>query len=151
MYLRRFSTSGRSIQSTQVVLKSNFNYVERFGQPLPVLVTEALTFSDSIYNWLKLKNIFLTFIFTGNTALSARISQLGFAWLVCGRRLLIWQYQQEYNNVGTPSKRQVLSGQCFELQLPQSDLAHRAELVSVFLLSGSFIPSCIAVSPEGIQ
>lgn len=81
--------------------------------------------------------------------LSARISQLGFAWLVCGRRLLIWQYQQGYHNVNTTAKRELLTGQCFELQLPQSDLAHRAELISVFFLSGSTVPSCIAVSPEG--
>lgn len=82
----------------------------------------------------------------GNTSVSAKISEWGFAWLVCGRRLLIWQFSQSSHS-GTP-KRQA-TGQCFELQLPQSDLAHRAELVSVVLLNGSTIPSCVAVSPEG--
>lgn len=83
--------------------------------------------------------------------LSARISPLGFAWLVCGRRLLIWQYQQAFYNAHMPIKKEILIGQCFELQLPQSDLAHRAELISVFFLSGCSVPSCIAVSPEGFS
>lgn len=43
---RRFSVSGRSTQSAQIIHKTPHNYVERFGQPLPVLVTEALTFAD---------------------------------------------------------------------------------------------------------
>lgn len=43
----RLSVSGKSAQSVQIVLKSTHNYVERFGQPLPVLVTEALTFAES--------------------------------------------------------------------------------------------------------
>lgn len=88
------------------------------------------------------------FTLLGNVVVSARISECGYAWVVCGRRLLIWQYRQpiQYN---TPQRKQVLSSQCFELQLPQSDLAHRAELVSVFISSASHTPSCIAVSPEG--
>ena len=69
--------------------------------------------------------------------------------MVCGRRLLIWQYRQSPVLTDTPSKKSLLN-QCFELQLPQSDLAHRAELVSVFVSSGSTTPSCIAVSPEGV-
>lgn len=83
---------------------------------------------------------------------SVRISDCGYAWLVCGRRLLVWQYKQSVNNimmVGTPQRR-TQGGQCFELTLPQSDLAHRAELVSVFTSPGSHTPACIAVSPEGV-
>jgi nuclear pore complex protein Nup133 len=38
--------SGRSNQSTQVVFKTASHVVESFGFPLPVLVTEALTFAD---------------------------------------------------------------------------------------------------------
>lgn len=38
--------SGKSTQSVQIIHKTLYNYVERFGQPLPVLVTEALTFVD---------------------------------------------------------------------------------------------------------
>lgn len=43
----RLSGSVKSAQGVQIILKSNQNYVERFGQPLPVLVTEALTFAES--------------------------------------------------------------------------------------------------------
>lgn len=55
------------------------------------------------------------------------------------------------SGVGTP-QRKTMSGatQCYELTLPQSDLAHRADLVSVFICPGSHTPSCIAVSPEGV-
>ncbi|XP_049818107.1 nuclear pore complex protein Nup133 isoform X2 [Aethina tumida] len=127
----RFSVSGKSTQSLQIILKSSQNYVERFGQPLPVLITEALTFADR------------------SAVVSARISECGYVWVVCGRRLLIWQYRQTAENPGTPTKRNLMT-QCFELQLPQSDLAHRAELVSVFLPHGHNIPACIAVSPEGV-
>jgi nuclear pore complex protein Nup133 len=38
--------SGRSNQSVQVVCKTAYHVVENFGFPLPVLVTEALTFAD---------------------------------------------------------------------------------------------------------
>jgi nuclear pore complex protein Nup133 len=43
---RRYSLSGRSNQSMQVILKTAYHVVESFGYPLPVLVTEALTFAD---------------------------------------------------------------------------------------------------------
>ncbi|CAH0552008.1 unnamed protein product [Brassicogethes aeneus] len=128
----RFSASGKSTQSVQVILRSSYNFVERFGQTLPVLITEALTFADR------------------NTVVTARISECGYVWVVCGRRLLIWQYRQSPAQPGTPQRKHGLANQCFELQLPQSDLAHRAELVSVFLQNGSNIPSCLAVSPEGM-
>ncbi|EFA05993.1 Nuclear pore complex protein Nup133-like Protein [Tribolium castaneum] len=128
----RFSVSGKSTQSVQIILSTPYNYVERFGQTFPVLITEALTFADR------------------NTVVSARISKLGYLWVVCGRRLLIWQYRQSPVLLDTPSKKTSLLNQCFELQLPQSDLAHRAELVSVFVNSDSNTPSCIAVSPEGV-
>lgn len=124
----RFSLSGRSNQSVQVVFKTAYHVVESFGFPLPVLVTEALTFADR------------------SAAVSVHISADGWAWFVCGRRLLIWQCKQT-----SDSRRQqhVLSSQCRELTLPPSDLAHRADLVSVYIAEGSQVPSCIAVSPEG--
>lgn len=129
----RYSVSGKSIQSVQIILKSQYNSVERFGQPSPVLITEALTFADR------------------NTIVSAAISNCGYAWVVCGRRLLIWQYKQPVQvPQGTPQRKNLTLNQCYELQLPQSDLSHRAELVSVFLQHGSYYPACIAVSPEGV-
>lgn len=124
----RMSVSGRSSQSVQVITRTRFHDVKIFGLPLPVLVTEALTFADR------------------STAVSAHISPDGWAWLVCGRRLLIWQYKQ------TPAmlqQRRPPSTQCRELTLPASELAHRADLVWVYTKEDSPVPACIAVSPEG--
>lgn len=42
----RYSLSGRSNQSVQIIAKSENFVVESFGMPLPVLVNEALTFSE---------------------------------------------------------------------------------------------------------
>lgn len=86
---------------------------------------------------------------SGNAVVSAKISACGYAWAVCGRRLLIWQYRQVPSQVSAGMRRQAASSHCYELQLPQSDLAHRAELVSVFVGEGGSTPACIAVSPEG--
>jgi nuclear pore complex protein Nup133 len=70
----------------------------------------------------------------GSTAVSVHISADGWAWFVCGRRLLIWQYKQ---TLDAGKQRRVLSSQCRELTLPPSDLAHRADLVSVYIAEGS--------------
>lgn len=121
----RYSISGQSNQSIQIVCKTPYHTVESFGLSLPVLVTEVLTFSDR------------------STAASVSMSADGWAWFVCGRRLLIWQYRQP------PGHTRPASSQCQELTLPPSDLAHRASLVSVFTPRGNQVPSCIAVSPEG--
>lgn len=42
----RMSISARSNQSQQIIAKSNYNVVKSYGNSLPVLVTEALTFTD---------------------------------------------------------------------------------------------------------
>ena len=44
---------------------------------------------------------------------SVTLSENGWAWLVSGRRLVVWRY----NGVGR--------AQCRELSLPPSDLKHR--------------------------
>ncbi|XP_039283480.1 nuclear pore complex protein Nup133 [Nilaparvata lugens] len=116
------SVSGRSNQSVQIIHRTAHHIVESFGLPLPVLVTEALKFSDS------------------SAVVSVDVSNEGWAWLVCGRRLLVWQ----------ASGRRLTNTQCRELALPQSDLAHRAHLVAVYTTAGNQMPSCIAVSPEGL-
>lgn len=121
--------SGRSNQSAQVICRSTSHVVESFGSSLPVLVTEALTFVDS------------------NAAVSVNISQSGWAWLVCGRRLLIWQCK---TTIHDPKQRPSFNSQCRELTLPQSDLAHKADCIAVWLAQGHQVPSCMAVSPEGI-
>nr|XP_033334871.1 nuclear pore complex protein Nup133 [Megalopta genalis]XP_033334872.1 nuclear pore complex protein Nup133 [Megalopta genalis]XP_033334873.1 nuclear pore complex protein Nup133 [Megalopta genalis] len=123
------SVSGRSNQSVQVICNTPNYVVESFGSPLPVLVTEALTFVES------------------NTAVSANISEDGWAWLVCGRRLLIWQCKITIHD---PKHRKVFKSQCRELLLPQSDLAHKADCIAMWIPPGHQLPSCMAVSPEGI-
>ncbi|XP_012252662.2 nuclear pore complex protein Nup133 [Athalia rosae] len=123
------STSGRSNQSVQVICKTACHVVESFGSSLPVLVTEALTFIDR------------------NTPVSVSVSLDGWAWLVCGRRLLVWQCK---TTIHDPKQRRTFNSQCRELLLPQSDLAHRADCIAVWLTPGHQVPSCMAVSPEGV-
>ncbi|XP_078046274.1 nuclear pore complex protein Nup133 [Augochlora pura] len=123
------SVSGRSNQSVQIICNTPNYVLESFGSPLPVLVTEALTFVES------------------NTAVSANISEDGWAWLVCGRRLLIWQCK---TTIHDPKHRKAFKSQCRELLLPQSDLAHKADCIAMWIPPGHQLPSCMAVSPEGI-
>lgn len=130
----RYSISGRSNQSTQVVVRTDCNVVERFGFPLPVLVNEALTFSE-------------------RNAVSIQYSNNGWAWAVCGRRLLIWQYKEVGSSLGTengrPTQRRATSSQCRELTLPHCDIGHRAQLVVVFISENQQMPSCVSISPTG--
>ncbi|KAK0162590.1 hypothetical protein PV327_006357 [Microctonus hyperodae] len=123
------STSGRSNQSVQVICRTVSHIVESFGSSLPILVTEALTFVDR------------------NTLVSASLSHNGWAWLVCGRRLLVWQCK---TTIHESKQRPTFKSQCRELLLPQSDLAHKAECIAVWILPGHQVPCCMAVSPEGI-
>ncbi|OXU23558.1 hypothetical protein TSAR_013208 [Trichomalopsis sarcophagae] len=123
------SVSGRSNQSVQVICRTANHIVENFGSTLPVLVTEALTFVER------------------NTAVSVSVSSDGWAWLVCGRRLLVWQCK---TTIHDPKQRRTFKTQCRDLLLPQSDLAHKAECIAVWLPPGQQVPSCMAVSPEGI-
>ncbi|KAL7299771.1 hypothetical protein TKK_0007518 [Trichogramma kaykai] len=123
------SVSGRSNQSVQIICKTANHLVEHFGSTLPVLVTEALTFVER------------------NVAVSVSVSLDGWAWLVCGRRLLVWQCK---TTIHDPKQRRTFKTQCRELLLPQSDLAHKAECIAVWMSPGQQVPSCMAVSPEGI-
>ncbi|XP_066593314.1 nuclear pore complex protein Nup133 [Prorops nasuta] len=123
------SVSGRSNQSVQIICRTASHVVESFGSSLPVLVTEALTFVER------------------NPTVSVCISEDGWAWLVCGRRLLIWQCKNTFHDA---KQRRVYTSQCRELLLPQSDLAHKAECIAVWLAPGQQVPSCMAVSPEGV-
>ncbi|KAG5319781.1 NU133 protein, partial [Acromyrmex heyeri] len=123
------SVAGRTNQSIQVICRTQNHVVENFGSPLPVLVTEALTFVDR------------------NTAVSVNISEDGWAWLVYGRKLLVWQCKA---NIHDSKQRRAFKSQCRELLLPQSDLAHKADCIAVWVLPGHQVPSCMAVSPEGV-
>ena len=79
----------------------------------------------------------------GISDVSVALSPNGWAWLVHGRRLVVWRYAK--SNTHKP-----FSANCRELTLPPSDLAHNAKLVNVFATNQNQTPSCIAVSPEGI-
>ncbi|XP_052770068.1 nuclear pore complex protein Nup133-like [Mya arenaria] len=115
----------RSTLATSHILEETSNFrVEKYGLPLPVLITEALTYADK------------------TTPISVRTDESGWAWLVGGRKLFIWRYKQ------APTGRNVL---CKELTLPPSDLAHSADRVCVIANSSdSQTASCVAVSPEGV-
>ncbi|XP_063220927.1 nuclear pore complex protein Nup133 isoform X2 [Bacillus rossius redtenbacheri] len=122
--LGKMNTSGRTSHFPHVICKSVNYVVESFGNELPHPVTEALKFADP------------------HMDKSCTISPNGWAWFVCGLRLVVWQYKRLAG--AHPTKDPF-----YELDLPPSDLAHKADLVSVFLVEGSHYPSCVAVSPEG--
>ncbi|XP_033252784.1 nuclear pore complex protein Nup133-like [Drosophila miranda] len=127
LHKSRHSLSGRSTQSIPGI-RSDYNVVESFGFPLPVVVNEALTFVGSAVG-----------------AVSAKVAQNGWAWVVHGRRLLIWQYKETSKGAKQPRRGGGLS-QCRELQLPYSDLGYNSELISLFQTDGQQMASCIAVS-----
>ncbi|XP_068619405.1 nuclear pore complex protein Nup133 [Battus philenor] len=110
------STGGQ--QTGDVIYKTPMLTLETYGLPLPVMVTEALTFASG--------------------DVSARMSSCGWCWVVAGRRLLTWPCQPG------------LAAVARELTLPQTDLAHKAELVVLFYEDDAQLPSCIGVSPEGV-
>ena len=83
------------------------------------------------------------YFFAGISDVSVSLSPNGWAWLVHGRRLVVWRYAKS-------STHKPFSANCRELTLPPSDLAHNAKLVNVFATNQNQTPSCIAVSPEGI-
>ncbi|XP_016974510.1 nuclear pore complex protein Nup133 [Drosophila rhopaloa] len=132
----RLSLSVRSTQSIPGI-RSDYNVVESFGCPLPVVVNEALTFSGS-----------------GAGTVTAKVTQNGWAWVVQGRRLLIWQYKDTTKSgspprVAKPGRRGGGLAQCRELTLTYSDLGHKSDLISVFQTEGQQMASCIAVSATG--
>lgn len=54
----------------QILSKTQYNTVESYGQPLPVMVTEALTFANNTHRY------------------SVNISKIGWAW-VCVLKIVI--------------------------------------------------------------
>lgn len=85
------------------------------------------------------------------------MSPEGWAWFVSGRHLVIWKYvKPSYQTGSTALARKslaVAAPKSYELTLPPSELAHKADLVAVYFdtetSDPSGVPSCIAVSPEG--
>ncbi|XP_058458903.1 nuclear pore complex protein Nup133-like [Malaya genurostris] len=137
----RYSLSTRSnISTLQVVAKSEYNMLECFGMPLPVQVNEILAFTER------------------NAPVSINYSANGWAWLVHGRRLVIWQYRESQSKAmamgkvlgeSFPTPRRALASQCRQLTLPHCDIGHKATLISVFIADGHQMASCLAVSPAG--
>uniref|UniRef100_A0A3Q3QI17 Nuclear pore complex protein Nup133 n=1 Tax=Monopterus albus TaxID=43700 RepID=A0A3Q3QI17_MONAL len=81
------------------------NYdVQTFGSSLPVKVMEALTMADA------------------DDQISVKVNESGWAWMVCGERLIIWKICQ------TPVAKLSV---CKELQLPSSEYNYTADLVAV--------------------
>ncbi|XP_037621481.1 nuclear pore complex protein Nup133 [Sebastes umbrosus] len=83
----------------------SINYdVQTFGSSLPVKVMEALTMADV------------------DDQISVKVNESGWAWMVCGERLIIWKICQT-----AVAKLSV----CKELQLPSSEYNNSADLVAV--------------------
>ncbi|KFB36140.1 AGAP003503-PA-like protein [Anopheles sinensis] len=142
----RYSLSSRlNVSKQDVVAKSEYNVLETYGLVLPVQVTNMLSYSDR------------------NIPVSVNYSQNGWAWLVQGRRLFVWQFsenpiQKSTSGGGGGFTKESISkiarkvgSQIRELTLPHCDIGHKATLVSVFVCEGQPMAgaSCMAVSPAG--
>lgn len=85
-----------------------------------------------------------------------KMADKGWAWLVSGRKLITWRFRDNNAPGPTTRRRHVLSLN-FVLQLPQSDLINKADLINVFFMPTSMnvstravtVPAAVAVSPEG--
>ncbi|GCB67786.1 hypothetical protein scyTo_0010298 [Scyliorhinus torazame] len=83
------------------------NYeIRSFGSSLPVKVMEAITLAEA------------------DEPLSVKISDNGWAWLVCGEKLIVWK-------IGQMSI--VKLSVCKEFQLPHCDLPYVADLIALSL------------------
>ncbi|KAJ8713778.1 hypothetical protein PYW08_007398 [Mythimna loreyi] len=113
-------------QTGDVVYKTPVTTIETYGMPLPVMVTEALTFASG--------------------EVSVRLSACGWCWVVSGRRIISWPRNSTISSTASAAPASTIAR---ELSLPQTDLAHKADLVVLFYMEGAQMPSCIGVSPEG--
>uniref|UniRef100_A0A8C3A5V1 Nuclear pore complex protein Nup133 n=1 Tax=Cyclopterus lumpus TaxID=8103 RepID=A0A8C3A5V1_CYCLU len=91
------------VQSHSAADSINYD-VQTFGSSLPVKVMEALTMAGV------------------DDQISVKVNESGWAWMVCGERLIIWKICQ----TAVP-KLSV----CKELQLPGSEYTYTADLVAV--------------------
>ncbi|KAK2909323.1 hypothetical protein Q8A67_005160 [Cirrhinus molitorella] len=127
---RRSAVTARStptrVQSHAAVESYHFD-IQTFGSSLPVKVMEALTMADV------------------DDQISVKVEASGWAWMVCGERLIIWKVSQT-----SVAKLSV----CKDLQLPSSEFAYSADLISIAScnpLDSAPIQSisALAVSPDG--
>ncbi|XP_062865729.1 nuclear pore complex protein Nup133 isoform X2 [Trichomycterus rosablanca] len=114
------------VQSCGAVDSCHYD-VQPFGSSLPVKVMEVLTTAEA------------------DEQISVKVDRSGWAWLVCGERLIIWKISQ------TPVAKLSV---CKDLQLAPSDYAYTADLIAVNssspLESASVQCVCVmAASPDG--
>ncbi|KPP79050.1 hypothetical protein Z043_101400, partial [Scleropages formosus] len=115
------------VQSQTPAESVNFD-VQTFGSSLPVKVMEALTMAD-----------------VTSDQISVKVEESGWAWMVCGERLIIWKISQT-----AVAKLSV----CKDLQLSASQFMYSADLIAISSsnpLETAPIQSVsvMAVSPEG--
>ncbi|KAA0721879.1 Nuclear pore complex protein [Triplophysa tibetana] len=119
------SASSR-VQGHAAVDSCHFD-VQTFGSSLPVKVMEALTMADV------------------DDPISVKVEESGWAWMVCGERLIVWKVAQT-----SVAKLSV----CKDLQLPSSHFAYSADLISINssspLKTAPIQSICaLTVSPDG--
>ncbi|KAI4880083.1 hypothetical protein NFI96_025378 [Prochilodus magdalenae] len=124
-------TAGRGtptrVQNYATVDSVHFD-VQTFGSSLPVKVMEALTMAEA------------------DDQISVKVEESGWAWMVCGERLIIWKISQ------TPVAKLSV---CKDLQLAPSEYTYSADLISISAsapLDTASVQSVyvLAVSPDGL-
>lgn len=127
---RRTSVTPRSTPTraqNHTVTETAYYDVQTFGSSLPVKVMEALTVAEA------------------DDPISVKVNESGWAWMVCGDRLIIWKICQT-----AVAKLSV----CKELQLPSSEYTYTADLVALtsampLKMAAVQSISVLAVSGEG--
>ncbi|XP_068176928.1 nuclear pore complex protein Nup133 [Antennarius striatus] len=128
---RRTTLSARSTPTraqSHAAAESIHYDVQTFGSSLLVKVMETLTMADA------------------DDQISVEVNESGWAWMVCGERLIIWKICQT-----AVAKLSV----CKELQLPSSEYNYTADLIAVTSASpletaGLQAVSVLAVAMEGV-
>lgn len=128
---------------SSVIVDSLHHRLTSYGSMLPVLIVEAITSEN-------------------NDSLTVSIKGNGYSCLISGRSLYVWRFR---SSGPSWSGKGMGSSACYELELPPSDLAFKADLISLFVeeetstaqppigavVGPSSSPvSLMAVSPEGI-
>lgn len=120
--------------------KSSINITTKnYETLLPLMVVEAISAQGASFNLM-----------------SVQMIDQGWAWLVSCRKALVWKFKESKEPRSVKTRRML--SPCFELQLPQTDLHHRADLINIFFMPQNMnvsirattIPAAIAISPEGI-
>ena len=144
------NASSRSLNAsrTQAIAETSNYCLENYGTSLPVAVIEMIGSSESTsMNLILFPYNLIAFLFLGKAECSVTLSKDGWGWFVSGRHLVIWKFAKS-----APTSRKggaVSTPKSYELTLPPSDLAHKADLVAVFCPEADALPACLAVSPEG--